>query len=85
MARSLKSNGNVWVLVLLLLVGGLCGSALGNALAPAVPWLKATSTIGLKPSTLDLQFLNLTFGFTFSLGPLTALGLILGYLIYRKV
>jgi hypothetical protein len=85
MARSLKSNGNVWVLVLLLLVGGLCGSALGNALAPAVPWLKATSTIGLKPSMLDLQFLNLTFGFTFSLGPLTALGLILGYLIYRKV
>ncbi|VFU12480.1 conserved hypothetical protein [anaerobic digester metagenome] len=32
-----------------------------------------------------MHFLNLTFGFTFSLGPLTALGLILGYLVYRKV
>ncbi len=85
MAKSYKGNGNLWVLVLFLLVGGLCGSALGNALAPAVPWLKASSTIGLKPSTLDLHFINLTFGFTFSLGPLTALGLILGYLVYRKV
>lgn len=85
MAKSFKNNGNVWVLVLLLLVGGLTGSALGNALAPALPWLKSTSTIGLKPSTLDLQFFNLTFGFTFALGPLTALGLILGYLIYRRV
>ena len=85
MARSYKGEVNLWVLVLILFVWGLCGSALGNALAPVVPWLKATSTIGLKPSTLDMHFLNLTFGFTFSLGPLTALGLILGYLVYRKV
>ena len=48
MARSYKGNGNLWVLVLLLFVGGLCGSALGNALAPVVPWLKATSTIGFR-------------------------------------
>ena len=85
MAKSYIGNGNLWVLVLLLLIGGLCGSALGDALAPYVPWLKAGSTIGLKPSTLDLHFINLTFGFTFSLGPLTALGLILGYLVYRKI
>ncbi|MCL6610618.1 MAG: DUF4321 domain-containing protein [Peptococcaceae bacterium] len=85
MAKNFKSNGNVWVLVLLLLVGGLAGSAAGNALAPAIPWLKSTSTIGLQPSTLDLHFFNLTFGFTFALGPLTALGFILGYLIYRRV
>ena len=72
------------MLVLSFLLAG-CGSALGDALAPYVPWLKAGSTIGLKPSTLDLHFINLTFGFTFSLGPLTALGLILGYLVYRKI
>jgi len=85
MAKSFKNYGSVWVLILLLLVGGLTGSAIGNALAPALPWLKATSTIGLRPFTLDLQFFNLTFGFTFALSPLTALGLILGYLIYRRV
>jgi hypothetical protein len=85
MARSIRNAGSIWVLVLLLLVGGLSGAALGNALAPYLPWLKATTQVGLKPSTLDLQFLNLTFGFTFALGPLTVLGLILGYIVYRKL
>lgn len=85
MAKGFKNYGNTWVLVLLLLIGGLTGSAAGNALAPVLPWLKAASTIGLRPFTLDLQFLNLTFGFTFALSPLTALGLILGYLVYRRV
>ena len=85
MAKNLRSYGSIWVLVLLLLIGGLAGSALGDALAPALPWLKSTSAIGLKPSTLDLRFINFTFGFTFALGPLTALGLILGYVVYRKI
>lgn len=85
MARGFKSNANVWVLVLLLLVGGLIGSALGSALAPVIPWLKSTSTLGLKPATIDFHFLKLTFGFTITLGPLTALGFILGYLFYRWV
>lgn len=81
----MRNSGNIWVLVMLLLVGGLCGGALGNALAPSFPWLNATTQVGLKPSTLDLQFFNLTFGFTFALGPLTALGLIAGYIVYRKL
>lgn len=85
MVKGFKSYGNVWVLVLLLLVGGLTGSAVGNALAPILPWLHATSTIGLKTFTLDLQFFNMTFGFAFILSPFTALGLILGYLVYRRV
>lgn len=84
MARNVKSYANVWVLVLLLLVGGLTGSAIGNALSPALPWLKSNTIIGLKPTTIDLDFFNLTFGFTFLLSPLTALGLIAGYFIYRR-
>jgi len=85
MARSIKNTGSIWVLVLLLLIGGLTGGAVGNALSPFLPWLNSTTQVGLKPSTLDLQFFNLTFGFTFALGPLTALGLILGFIVYRKL
>jgi hypothetical protein len=85
MARSLKSYGSSWILVLLILIGGLTGSALGDALSPALPWLKPTSFIGLNPSTLDLRFLNITFGFNFALGPLTALGMILGYVVFRRI
>ncbi|MDD3653847.1 MAG: DUF4321 domain-containing protein [Desulfotomaculaceae bacterium] len=80
-----KSGSSMWVLILLLLAGGLTGSAVGNALAPALPWLKATSTIGLKPFTLDLQFFSMTFGFTFNLSLLTAMGFFLGYIIYKRV
>ncbi|MDD4168816.1 MAG: DUF4321 domain-containing protein [Desulfotomaculaceae bacterium] len=86
MAKSFnKANSSIWVLFLLLLVGGLIGSAIGNTLAPALPWLKTTSTIGLKPFTLDLQFFSMTFGFTFNLSVFTALGFIIGYLIYKRV
>ncbi|OPX87913.1 MAG: hypothetical protein A4E53_02288 [Pelotomaculum sp. PtaB.Bin104] len=80
-----KGSSGLGVLLLLLLAGGLAGSAVGNALAPALPWLKASSTIGLKPFTLDLQFFSMTFGFTFNLSLLTALGFFLGYIIYKRV
>jgi hypothetical protein len=50
-----------------------------------LPWLKPTSFIGLNPATLDLRFLNITFGFNFALGPLTALGMILGYVVFRRI
>lgn len=85
MAKGYKSYGSGWILALLILIGGLTGSAVGDALAQVLPWLKSTSLIGLKPSTLDLRFLNITFGFTFALGPLTALGMILGYVVYRRI
>jgi hypothetical protein len=85
MAKGFKSYGNNWVLVLLILIGGLAGSAAGDAFSPVLPWLKSTSLIGLAPATLDLRFLNITFGFTFALGPLTALGMILGYVVYRRI
>lgn len=85
MAKAFKSSGNNWVLLLIILIGGLTGSAVGDALSQSLPWLKSTSLIGLEPSTLDLRFLNITFGFTFALGPLTALGMILGYVVYRRI
>lgn len=85
MPRGFKNNSNIWVLVLLLLIGGLTGSAIGNALGSLLPWLNSTTTIGLKTFVLDVYFFNLTFGFTFILSPLTAVGFLLGYFIYRRV
>jgi len=85
MGKSIKDHSGIWVLIILLIIGGLAGSALANLLAPSVPWLKSASTVGLKPPvTIDMQFFNLTFGFTFVMGPLSVLGMILGYVVYRK-
>jgi len=85
MAKTYRGGSSVWILVLLLLTGGLAGSAISNSIAKIVPILATSGNIGLQPATLDLQFIQITFGFTFNVGPVTALGLVLGYLVYRRL
>ncbi len=85
MAKSARGAGSVGILFLLLLAGGLVGSAVNNSLAKLIPLLATTGKIGLQPTTLDLQFIQLTFGFTLDIGLVTALGLVLGYVVYRKI
>lgn len=84
MVRSFRSGRNAFVLFLLLLAGALVGSAIESFLPPALAILRSAASFGLQPSTLDLHFMQLTFGFTMALGPLTALGLILGYIIWSR-
>jgi hypothetical protein len=82
MNRSAKSP---WVLLLLLITGALVGSALTQSLS-MVPYIQSTASFGITPpAVLDLYFATLTFGFSITLGPLTALGMILGLLIYRRI
>ena len=69
----------------ILLIGGLAGSAAADALGPYVPFLKSTAKIGFDPFVLNLHFMSLTIGFKMALSVLTALGLIVGYWIYRKL
>lgn len=80
-----KSTKNIWILFVLLLIGGLAGSATADAVGAFIPIVKSTARIGFEPATLNLHFASLTVGFKMSLGPLTALGLILGYWVYRKL
>lgn len=80
-----KSTKNMWLLFSLLLIGGLAGSAAADAVGAFFPIVNSTARIGFEPSTLNLHFASLTVGFTMSLGPLTALGLIIGYWVYRKL
>ena len=86
MAKGFKAPpASPWLLVVLLLVGGLAGSALGEWLAAYVPALKAVSRVAFGPATLNLGFFTLTFGFSLTIGPLTGLGFIIGYLAYRRL
>lgn len=85
MTRTYRGGKSPWILFLLLLAGGLAGSALSNTLARSLPFLATNGNIGLQPATLNLQFMQITFGFSINLGPITALGLVIGYLLYRKI
>lgn len=85
MMKGYRGSKGAMKLILLLLAGGLVGSALSDVLTKAIPIAVATQKIGLQPTTLDLGFMQFTIGLLVVLGPGTALGLILGYLAYRKI
>jgi hypothetical protein len=60
------SDKSVWILLILLVIGGIIGSWLGVVLVkmwPGFGLLGQTEVIGLPPTTLDLQILSVTFGF----------------------
>ncbi|MEW6182402.1 MAG: DUF4321 domain-containing protein [Bacillota bacterium] len=83
--RTPRTSGNPWLLVALIVIGGLAGSALGDSLAGAVPFLKNASHLGFGPAIINLEFLSFTVGFSMVMGPLTVLGFIVGYLAYRRL
>ncbi|MCD5406899.1 MAG: DUF4321 domain-containing protein [Desulfotomaculum sp.] len=85
MARMLGGNRSVWILIILLLAGGVAGSAAGAALSPTIPALKNFFDIGLRLLDVDMNFFSFTLGFRLAVGPFTILGLFLGYLAYRKL
>lgn len=80
-------------LILLVFVAGLVvGSLLGELLASILPaWLGEDliakgPTIGLNPpSTLDLRFLALTFGFTIKVNLVGIVGIIIAALTLRRL
>ena len=85
MAKPYKQSKNPWVLLLLLFTGGVAGNAVAYVLPPGLGMLKAISSIGLKPATLDMHFLQLTFGLSLDVGILTVIGFLFGYLLYRRI
>ncbi|WP_405729363.1 DUF4321 domain-containing protein [Anaerotignum sp.] len=86
MAR--KSSQNIWVLVLLMLAGVVLGGFIGNALGgiSALSWLGYGSSFGLSsPLVLDLGVLTLQFGLTIRFTIAGIIGIVLAFLIYRKM
>lgn len=86
MAKNIKIKQNrqsPWFLGLLLIVGGLIGNVVADRLT--IPVLRATASFGLPTATLDLSFFKLTFGFTIALGPLTVLGMLFGYILFKRL
>ncbi len=88
MAYRGRSPANWPVLLLLLAVGGIIGSALGQLLVKIWPVLKIFGevySIGLPAFTVDLKVLTFTMGFMLNLSIFTILGFIVAYLAYRKL
>ncbi|MEK6537716.1 MAG: hypothetical protein A2132_02955 [Nitrospirae bacterium RBG_16_43_11] len=83
---------NIWILLLLILVGALLGNVLGEilrAISPEGPVRNIFTEgfhIGITPPvTLDLRIITFTIGFSIRANLLTLLGSILGIYIYKYV
>ncbi|MEF9952337.1 MAG: DUF4321 domain-containing protein [Clostridium sp.] len=84
-----KSGKGYIYLFTLIIIFGLAGSALGNALGQSFQYLSfldARYTLGMiKPFQIDLGLLSFTFGINFTFNILSIGGMILGYALYRKM
>lgn len=78
-----------WQLLLILLVlGGIIGGWIGDAIVklwPAFSELGRTQSIGLPSFILDLKVFTLTFGFMLHINLFTILGLIIAYILFRRL
>lgn len=83
-----RNNASWPVFLLLLVIGGIIGSAIGQLVTRIWPsldsWGQAYS-IGLPAFTLDLQIFTFSLGFMLHVSVFTILGFILAYLAYRKI
>lgn len=82
----------VGFIILVLLVGAVIGSFLGELAGSFLPqgWLQILltrgPTVGLtSPATLDLHFLSVSLGLTLKVNLVALLGLILAAIILRKL
>ena len=77
---------NPWILLILLIIGGLIGSLLGTAFGNFLPILNTDlNTIGLAPTTIDLLVVKITFGLLLDLNVASIVGFILAFLVYFKL
>jgi hypothetical protein len=76
-------------LILLLVVCGLAGGFIGEAIGVSVKtlgFLKNSINIGMpQPVVLNLKLVTLTFGINFTINIFSLLGVLLGYYIYKKM
>lgn len=79
---------SIWILIVFILSGLVIGGLLGD-LAKGVSgmsWLAYGQSFGLtKPLELDLNIIQLTFGFGININIASIIGMAIGIFIYRKV
>ncbi len=84
--KGFKSYQSPWVLVLLLIIGGLLGSIAGQLLGAQLPMFTKPLVVGINPpTTINLYVVSLTLGVTLKVSLATVVGFLLAYVIYRKL
>lgn len=84
--KSYHSPKSPWILLILLVVGGLIGSLLGVAFGDALPILnRGFQPIGLAPTTINLLVINITIGVMLKLNVSSIVGFLLALFVYFRI
>jgi uncharacterized protein YneF (UPF0154 family) len=75
---------NTLVLVILLVIGLLFGSIIGELLSPWIPFLASSKAIVWEPRA-DLDILKYDFHIQVKLNLASVIGLIIAFWIYRRL
>jgi len=82
----LRKAAKAWILLLLIIVGGLLGTLLGDALGVWLPVLARPYEAGLHLRELNLAGMaTLQLGIAFRFNLVTLLGVILGLFAYSRM
>jgi hypothetical protein len=76
------------ILMLLLILGGIIGSFIGDAIVKTWPGgqvLGRMQNLGFAPFTLDLKVISITVGLMVHVSIFTLLGFLIAYMLYRKL
>lgn len=79
----MKKGTSIYMIVLIL-IGSIIGSILGKVFSEYLPILNNGETIGFGPTTLNLNIITLTIGFSAKLTVAGIIGIILAIIAYRK-
>ncbi|KRQ88138.1 hypothetical protein ABG79_00308 [Caloramator mitchellensis] len=84
--QNYRGYGYLFILMLIFgLAGGIIGEILGNSVN-TLYFLKRDFVLGIsKPLSVDLKLIAITFGILFKVNILSVVGLILGFIIYKKM
>ncbi len=80
--RSARDTG---LLLIMLVTGLLLGSLIGKAFSNLIPYIGMGESIGFSPVTIDLGFIVFTIGLSVSINVAGVIGLIIAFLIYKKM
>jgi hypothetical protein len=81
-----KSARNPWILLALLVMGGLIGSLLGTAFKDILPILNYSfPAIGLAPTTINLLVITFTFGIVLQLNLASVIGFIIALIVFFRL
>ncbi len=79
-----KGNDGL-ILLVLLLIGAIFGSLIGMVLGGYLPILNYGHSIGVDPFVVDLNVIIITFGMTIRLNLSSILGIIIAFVIFKKL